>query len=90
MTESRSLIAIRGACEGLKRDGFISSTPTALRPAAQGCEQRATLGKGVDDLFQPQRGCVIDLRGAKGRNPLGVDVEMASVPRVALSRNPGL
>ncbi len=72
MTESRSLIAIRGACEGLKRDGFISSTPTALRPAAQGCEQRATLGKGVDDLFQPQRGCASICGGRKAATPLGL------------------
>src|SRR4051812_38749775 len=34
----------------------ISSIPKGLRNKAQGCEERATLGKVTDDS-QPQRGC---------------------------------
>src|SRR6476620_8950527 len=34
----------------------VSSIPKGLRNKAQGCEERATLGKGTDDS-QPQRGC---------------------------------
>jgi len=33
-----------------------SSIPTGLCNSAQGCEERATLGKGTEDS-QPQRGC---------------------------------
>src|SRR6266436_5695953 len=34
----------------------VSSIPKGLRNKAQGCEERATLGKVTDDS-QPQRGC---------------------------------
>src|SRR5437762_14332187 len=34
----------------------VSSIPKGLRNKAQGCEERATLGKATDDS-QPQRGC---------------------------------
>src|SRR6266705_1039393 len=34
----------------------VSSIPTGLCNSAQGCEERATLGKETDDS-QPQRGC---------------------------------
>src|SRR5437879_8045717 len=34
----------------------LSSIPKGLRNKAQGCEERATLGKETDDS-QPQRGC---------------------------------
>src|ERR1022692_3782693 len=33
------------------------SIPKGLCPPAQGCEQRATLGKGSSESIQPQRGC---------------------------------
>src|SRR6266436_1095500 len=34
----------------------VSSIPKGLCNSAQGCEERATLGKGTDDS-QPQQGC---------------------------------
>ncbi len=77
------MIAIR-----ILRENSIPSTPTALRPPAQGCEERASLGKRVHDLFQPQRGCGMDSRVTEGRNPVGVDVDIASLPRVARSSQP--
>src|SRR5882724_9777894 len=38
----------------------VSSIPKGLCNSAQGCEERATLGKATDDS-QPQRGCGIAL-----------------------------
>src|SRR5882672_8652880 len=35
---------------------FNASIPKGLCNSAQGCEERATLGKAIDDS-QPQRGC---------------------------------
>jgi hypothetical protein len=60
------------------------STPTALRPPAQGCEARATLGVRVVDVSQPQRGCDMVARRAGGRNPVGVVCVWRALPKVAL------
>jgi len=36
----------------------FSTIPKGLRPSAQGCEERATLGYGPSRPTQPQRGCI--------------------------------
>src|SRR6266571_1188511 len=59
------------------------STPTALCPAAQGCEARVTLGVRVVDVSQPQRGCGLVARRADGHNPVGVVCVCRALPKVA-------
>jgi len=56
--------------------GGRCSIPKGLRPPAQGCEERATLGKRKDD-HQPQRGC--DPNAQPGRNPVGVDAMFPAI-----------
>jgi len=67
--------------------------PKGLYPPAQGCEPRATLGKTPGN-GQPQWGCG-HRPDARCRNPVGVDAQFRSSPRVArrsqpwaLGRNP--
>ena len=63
-----------------------SQSRTGLRPSAQGCRVReATLGEASENCFQPQRGCVTT---ARHRNPVGVEVDLADLPRVARSSQP--
>src|SRR5439155_26136244 len=50
--------------------------PKGLRPPAQGCEERATLGTRKND-HQPQRGC--DPNAQPGRNPVGVDAMFRAI-----------
>src|SRR5438128_546178 len=47
--------------------------PTGLCPPAQGCEERATLGKGAKEIGNPN-GVVALGRGDYRRNPVGVGV----------------
>ena len=61
--------------------------PTGLRPKAQGCEARATLGERGLDIPQPQRGCVNSPR-ADGHNPVGVVSFSRRFPRVARASQP--
>ena len=61
--------------------------PTGLRPKAQGCEARATLGERGLDFPQPQRGCGIPRR-ANRHNPVGVDDISGRFPRVARASQP--
>ena len=61
--------------------------PTGLRPKAQGCEGRATLGDTSPHFPQPQRGCGI-LRHSNGRNPVGVVKFSERFPRVARASQP--
>ena len=60
--------------------------PKGLRPPAQGCEPRATLGKRVREGSTPTglRQCA----GDGGRNPVGVDAQFRSSPRVARGSQP--
>jgi hypothetical protein len=64
-----------------------SSIPTGLRPKAQGCARRATLGHAPQTFPQPQRGCVHSVR-ARGHNPVGVDSISPGSPRVARASQP--
>src|SRR5207247_6492795 len=64
----------------------VQTIPKGLRPPAQGCEERATLGhRPTRD--QPQRGCGNSLfvwRSCDvGRNPVGVVICFRRSPRVA-------
>src|SRR5882672_9006553 len=65
-------------------NGF--SIPKGLRPPAQGCEERATLGKWNSEIPNPN-GVVPPSRahrsGSKRRNPFGVGNLSARLPRVA-------
>jgi len=67
------------------------SIPKGLRPPAQGCEERATLGHRSTN-HQPQRGCgnsVFVWRSCDvGRNPVGVVVVFGRFPRVARASQP--
>jgi hypothetical protein len=56
--------------------------PTGLRPKAQGCEARATLGVVSRFFPQPQRGC-IHRPCTGGFNPVGVVFHFDGLPRVA-------
>jgi hypothetical protein len=58
-----------------------SSIPTGLRPKAQGCALRATLGHASPHFPQPQRGCGGPVRTV-GHNPVGVVAIMPGSPRV--------
>src|SRR2546426_809711 len=60
----------------------LLTIPTGLRPSAQGCAARATLGRGRQKFLQPQRGCAHPVR-ARGHNPVGVDYILSGSPRVA-------
>ena len=71
----------------LKRRERRAPIPTGLRPKAQGCEERATLGDVFDNSPQPQRGCVIPSR-AHRHNPVGVDDFSGRFPRVARASQP--
>jgi hypothetical protein len=56
----------------LKRRERRAPIPTGLRPPAQGCAPRATLGHAPNYFPQPQRGCVLPFRTHR-RNPVGVN-----------------
>ena len=58
-------------------------TPKELCPPAQGCEERATLGARGFDLCQPRRGCGTGAGRMRGRNPVGVEVILRVLPKVA-------
>ena len=66
----------------LKRRERRAPIPTGLRPPAQGCEARATLGHAPQLFSQPQRGCVTVPPSARC-NPVGVDVILLRLPKVA-------
>ena len=61
--------------------------PTGLRPKAQGCEARATLGDVSEYFPQPQRGCGIMAR-AHGHNLVEVEKSFRRLPRVARASQP--
>jgi len=71
------------ACES--RDG-IRPIPTGLRPPAQGCAARATLGK-ADGIDLNPNGVVPRSRGT-GHNPVGVGACDDIGPRVARGAQP--
>jgi len=49
----------------------VSSIPKGLRPPAQGCEERATLGKSEGEIVNPN-GVAAQGRDEYGHNPVGV------------------
>ena len=51
---------------------FAFSAPTGLRPKAQGCEERATLGKRIEKLANPE--------GVAAALPETVNVILAATP----------
>ena len=61
--------------------------PTGLRPKAQGCEARATLGDVPEYFPQPQRGCGIPAR-AHGHNLVEVEKPFRRFPKVARASQP--
>ena len=80
--ESRFDIREPQTIRPLKRRERRAPIPTGLRPPAQGCEARATLGHTPQLFSQPQRGC-ITLPPATRCNPVGVDFIFRGSPRVA-------
>ena len=70
--ESRFDIREPQTIRPLKRRERRAPIPTGLRPPAQGCEARATLGHTPQLFSQPQRGC-ITLPPATRCNPVGVN-----------------
>src|ERR1051326_7342338 len=64
-------ISVRTGCHSIADNSEQAATiPKGLRPPAQGCEERATLGKRWRGLTNPNRqpGCGIDC-GARAANP---------------------
>jgi len=65
-----------------------SSIPKGLCLKAQGCEERATLGK-LDDAYNPEGVATPWYRNnGYGHNPVGVGTRLRSGPRVARSSQP--
>src|SRR6266700_5130601 len=67
---------------------FLERIPKGFRNKAQGCEERATLGKGGRCFTTPTGlwpGCVAV---AVDRNPFRVVIDRAHDPRVARSSQP--
>ena len=60
--------------------------PKGLRPPAQGCEARATLGRSNENT-QPQRGCAAPCQG-EAATPLGLMAIPRRFPRVARCSQP--
>jgi hypothetical protein len=60
--------------------------PTGLRPSAQGCEARATLGDVPKHFPQPQRGCGTTARDA--HNLVEVEKSLRRFPKVARPSQP--
>ena len=60
--------------------------PTGLRPKAQGCEERATLGDVSEHFPQPQRGCGTTARD--GHNLVEVETSLRRFPKVARPSQP--
>ena len=60
--------------------------PTGLRPKAQGCEERATLGDVSEHFPQPQRGCGTTTRD--GHNLVEVEKSLRRFPKVARPSQP--
>ena len=56
--------------------------PTGLRPKAQGCEERATLGDVSEHFPQPQRGC------GTIHNLVEVEKSLRRFPKVARPSQP--
>ena len=63
--ERVGIIRSRTAWRALKRAEARAPIPTGLRPKAQGCEARATLGDVPKHFPQPQRGCGPTTNGLK-------------------------
>ena len=60
--------------------------PTGLRPKAQGCEARATLGDTSKHFPQPQRGCGPASRNC--HNLVEVEKSRRRFPKVARASQP--
>ena len=60
--------------------------PTGLRPKAQGCEARATLGDVIHYFPQPQRGCGPTAHNR--HNLVEVEKSFRRLPRVARASQP--
>jgi len=68
-----------------------SSIPKGLRPPAQGCEERATLGKCSSEIHNPNGVASGSQNGGQpqcARNPVGVDNAALRLPRVARGSQP--
>ena len=63
-------------CGGDRKQGI----PKGFCLKAQGCEERATLGKAVREIGNPN-GVVGSVRGESGRNPVGVVMVCAMFPK---------
>src|SRR6266478_668770 len=78
-------------CHRLRRLSTAGRIPKGFRNKAQGCEGRATLGKGGGCFTTPTglRGCGLVARAiAVSRNPFRVVIDRTHDPRVARSSQP--
>jgi|SRR6266850_2134063 len=80
MESGRELYALQG-----------SSIPKGLRPPAQGCEERATLGERCWEIHNPNgvaTASLVSRLASMSRNPVGVGNSSPRLPRVARDSQP--